>query len=188
MPGDVGARRERPRPLCGARDPGRLDGSRVRRKESTGSEGCGGGLGDRAEPHREAWNLWRVRGGVSSAAEYREREGAGPARGGPGNAPGRASSAGLAGRTRSGRARDTNASQRDARQKQSPAEPGSTSFVSTSGRLSGPRSHSLDRTRKGLSTRGHPLNPLGTAGRLPERTREPGVSLESCVGGRTEVR
>lgn len=109
MPGGVGARRERPRPLCGARYPGRLDGSRVKGKESTSSEGCGGGLGDRAEPHREAWNLWRVRGGVSSAAEYRQREGAGPARGGPGSAPGRASSAGLAGRTRSGCARDTNA-------------------------------------------------------------------------------
>lgn len=34
-PGGVGARRERPRPLCGARDPGRLDGSRVRGKDST---------------------------------------------------------------------------------------------------------------------------------------------------------
>ncbi|KAB1278192.1 hypothetical protein Cadr_000006114 [Camelus dromedarius] len=38
----------------------------------------------------------------SSAAEYWEREGAGPARAGLGNAPGRVSSAGLAGRTRSG--------------------------------------------------------------------------------------
>lgn len=77
-------------------------------------------------------------------------------------------------------------SQRDARQKQSPAELGASSFVSTSGRLSGPRSHSPERMRKGLSTRGHSWNPPRSAGRSPERAREPGVSLESCMGGRTE--
>lgn len=188
MPGGVGARRERPRPLCGARDPGRLDGSRVRRKESTSSEGCGGGLGDRAEPHREAWNLWRVRGGVSSLRST----GSGKEPAQPEEDPGTLRDARVAldwlGEREAGARETRTQSQRDARQKQSPAELGSTSFVSTSGRLSGPQSHSLDRTRKGLSTRGHPLNPLGTAGRPPERTREPGVSLESCVDGRTEVR
>lgn len=37
----------RPRPLCGERDRDRLDSRRVKGKECTRSEGCGGGLGDR---------------------------------------------------------------------------------------------------------------------------------------------
>lgn len=42
-------------------------------KESTRSGGCGGGLRERAEPHREAWNLWRVRGGVTVRGGVRAR-------------------------------------------------------------------------------------------------------------------
>ncbi|XP_072617862.1 uncharacterized protein [Vulpes vulpes] len=44
--------------------PGRLASRGVKGKECTRSAGCGGGLGAGAEPHREAWNSWRVRGGV----------------------------------------------------------------------------------------------------------------------------
>lgn len=65
-------------------------------------------------------------------------------------------------------------SPRDARQKQSPAERGASTFVSTSGRLSGPRSHSQERMRKGFSTRGAtpgihrelPADPLNAPGKL----------------------
>lgn len=80
------------------------------------------GKGEHKLPRLRGWT--RARGGAtprivelvesegrseSSVAKCWEREGAGPAQTGPGNAPGRASSAGLARRTRSECARDTNA-------------------------------------------------------------------------------
>ena len=64
--GGVGARRKRLVPLCRAPDPARLAGRRLKGKESTSSRDCGGGLGPGAELHRESWNSWRVRGGVSA--------------------------------------------------------------------------------------------------------------------------
>ena len=80
------------------------------------------GKGEHKLPRLRGWT--RARGGATprivelvesegrserSVAKCWEREGAGPAQTGPGNAPGRASSAGLARRTRSECARDTNA-------------------------------------------------------------------------------
>lgn len=79
---------------------------------------------------------------ASSVAEYGQRRGARPVRGGPKNAAGRASSVRLAERTGNGRARDPNAASARPRQKQSPAEPGFSSVVGALGRLSRPASRS----------------------------------------------
>ena len=148
--------------LSGARDPGPLDGRRLRGKESTSSGGRGGGLGDRGGATPRIVELVEIEGrSKSSVAECWEREGGGAARAGPGNAPGRASSAGLVGRTRV-RARHERCLSR-APDRSNPLP--SLAFVSYSGRLLGRQSSSPEGKRKGA--------------------RDPGGALQSSVGGRT---
>ncbi|XP_061014210.1 uncharacterized protein LOC133066807 [Dama dama] len=163
--GGVGARRQRLVLLCGARDPARLVGRRLRGKESTSSRDCGGGLGPGAELHRESWNSWRVRGGVSARLRS-ARSGKEPAQ--PKLDRGTLQGARVAPDwlgERGASARETRTQAPPSpRQKQSPAEPGSSSFVRDSGRLLGLRSP-LYRRGKG--------------------SREPGGALETCVSGTT---
>lgn len=93
-------------------------------------EVAGADSGTGAELHPEACNSWRVRGGVRARLQS-ARSGKEPAqpRVGLRNVPGRASSSGLAGRTRCGCARGTNAASAGPRQKQSPAEPAASSVI-----------------------------------------------------------
>ena len=146
--GGVGARRQRLVPLCGARDPARLVGRRLRGKESTSSRDCGGGLGPGAELHRESWNSWRVRGGVSARLRS---AGSGKEAAQPKLDRGTLLGARVAPDwlgERGASARETRTQVPPSpRQKQSPAEPGSRSFVSDPGRLLGLRSP-LSRRRR----------------------------------------
>lgn len=154
-------------PLCRAPDPARLAGRRLRGKESTSSRDCGGGLGPGAELHRESWNSWRVRGGVRARLRS---AGSGKEPAQPKLDRGTLLGARVAPDwlgERGASARETRTQVPPSpRQKQSPAEPGSWSFVSDSGRLLGlPSPLSRRRKRKG--------------------SREPGGALESCVSGTT---
>ena len=154
-------------PLCRAPDPARLAGRRLRGKESTSSRDCGGGLGPGAELHRESWNSGRVRGGVRARLRS---AGSGKEPAQPKLDRGTLLGARVAPDwlgERGASARETRTQVPPSpRQKQSPAEPGSWSFVSDSGRLLGlPSPLSRRRKRKG--------------------SREPGGALESCVSGTT---
>lgn len=96
-------------PPCGARDPRLLEGRSERKGEHTLRRLRGRTRGQGGATPRGVELMDSAGRSESSVAEYWEWKGAGSARGGPRNAPGRASSAGLASRTRSGCARDTNA-------------------------------------------------------------------------------
>lgn len=140
-----------------------------------------GGKGEHKLPRLRGWT--RARGGATprivelvesegrserSVAKCWEREGAGPAQTGPGNAPGRASSAGLARRTRSECARDTNAGS---------AEP-QTEAIPCRARLL----VVCQRLRPALGA---------TEPALPKEkrkgSREPGGAFETCVSGTTPI-
>lgn len=123
-------------------------------KESTRSGGCGGGLGDRAEPHREAWNSWKVRGGVRARLRS---TGSGKEPAQPEEDPGTLRDARVApdwlGERGAGARETRTRPLPSARQKQSPAEPGA------SDRLSGSRTRSSEGTREELSWGITPHNP-----------------------------
>lgn len=148
-------------------DPNPLDSRRVKGKECTRSDGCGGGLGDRGGATPRGVELVESEGRCESpAAEYWEREGGSPARKGQGNAFGRASSAGLAGERGTGARETMNA---DSTEPQTEAIPCRASASSLAPRGSFPRERGKDS-----ASWASPPSPGARTARPSENTMAPG--------------